>query len=115
MYQQGDDGRVCDLGEVLQALDEALQSWRHCQVLQRLAGYRVAQNTLREGVQQRCGNLCDLLHLSTHTSLISKGASILMMVYPDYVCTVSSQSRMCLNSAGFSCVSLRKVKHMTAL
>ncbi len=50
MYQQGDDGRVCDLGEVLQALDEALQSWRHCQVLQRLAGSRVAQNTLREGV-----------------------------------------------------------------
>ena len=62
-HQQGEDGRVGDGSEVLQALDELLQIRRHGQVLQRLARRRVLQDTLREGVQQRGRNLRQLLHL----------------------------------------------------
>ena len=62
-YQQGDDGRACDAREVLQALNEALQIWRHRQVLQHQACCGVVQNTLRECVQQGRGNLCNFLHL----------------------------------------------------
>ena len=62
-HQQGEDGRVCDGGQVLQALDELLQVGRHGQVLQRLARCRVLQDALREGVEQGGRNLRELLHL----------------------------------------------------
>ena len=62
-HQQGEDGRISDGGQVLQALDELLQVGRHRQVLQRLARGRVLQDALREGVEQRGRDLRQLLHL----------------------------------------------------